>query len=223
MPTGFNFDVGFYRGNKQVWMRTDIDVREFVGILKEKPDCVLWCMGRSAGKKRSRDHTLTSEECDHDVTRRNKKKTTQEEKREMIDDTVDELRGKQGSKFTNLQYRVWAETILSGSHKSLDDPPRGSFFGCKGQIGKKSTCSNVSTQPPASPPSSSQTSMSMTPGKSAQLRSTYIKQIKELHELLEVDAITDQHSNKQRQFTGANGQATLGAYSWSSCMPLNFE
>ena len=84
-------------------------------------------MGRST-KKRSRDHRNSSEESDacHEVTR--KKKMTYEEKQEMVDDTVDELRSKHGTKFTSLQYRVWAETILSGNHESLDDPPRGSFF-----------------------------------------------------------------------------------------------
>ena len=30
-----DFDVGFYRGNKQVWMRSDNDVKEF---LKENYD-----------------------------------------------------------------------------------------------------------------------------------------------------------------------------------------
>ena len=71
-----DFDVGFYRGNKQVWMRSDNDVKEF---LKEKPECVLWCMGRST-QKRSRDHRNSSEESDacHEVTRKSKKKTTYE-------------------------------------------------------------------------------------------------------------------------------------------------
>ena len=45
VPTSFDFDVGFYRGNKQVWMRSDNDVKEFLSILKEKPECVLWCTG----------------------------------------------------------------------------------------------------------------------------------------------------------------------------------
>ena len=94
----------------------------------------------------------------------------------MVDDTVDELRSKHGTKFTSLQYRVWAETILSGSHKSLDDPPRGYFLGCKGQSGKKTTCSDVNSQQPASPTSSSSqsASLSLTPGKTAQLWSTYM-------------------------------------------------
>ena len=34
-----DFDVGFYRGNKQVWMHSDNDVKEFLSILKEKNVC----------------------------------------------------------------------------------------------------------------------------------------------------------------------------------------
>ena len=154
---------------------------------------------------KEKDQRPSSEESDAglEIARKSKKKTAYEEKQAMVDDTVDELRVKHGTKFTNLQYRVWAETIQSGSHESLDDPPRGSFFGCKGQSTKKSTCTNVSSQPPASPasPTSSSaqsTSLSLTPGKTAQLQSTYIKQIKELHDLLEVGAITQEHFTKQR-------------------------
>ena len=76
------------------------------------------------------------------LERRVKKKMTYEDKQKMVDDTV-----------ASLQYHVWAKTILSGSHKNLDDPPRGSFLGCKGQAGKKGACSNVSSQQLASPSS----------------------------------------------------------------------
>ena len=159
VPTSFGFDVGFYRGNKQVWMHSDVE--KVLSILKEKPECVLWCMGRST-TKRSRDHRNNSEESEacHEVTRKNKeKKTTYEDKQEMVNDTMDELRSKHVTKFTSLQYRVWAETIISGSHERLDDLRRDSFLGCKGQSGKKTTRSDVSSQQPASPTSSHSQSM----------------------------------------------------------------
>lgn len=78
-----DFDMGFYRRNKQVWMHSDNDVKEF---LKEKPECVLWCMGRST-KKRSSDHRNSSEESDacHEVTRKSKKKKTTYELRQARD------------------------------------------------------------------------------------------------------------------------------------------
>ena len=150
---------------------------------------VLWCMGRSTNK-RSRNHRIAQM---HVMScKESKKKKTYEDNQEMVDDAVDELRSKHGTKFTSLQYCVWAETILSGSHKSLDDPPRSSFLGVKVRLSKKGACSNVSSQQPPSPTSSHSlpTSLSLTPGKTAELRSTYIKQIKELCDLLEVGAIT---------------------------------
>ena len=130
------------RGNKQVWMHSDIDVNEVWSILKEKSECVLWCMERST-KKRSRDLRSSSELSDacHEVGKKSKKNMTYEDKQKMVDDTVDKLRSKHGTKFTSLQCHVWAETILSGSHESLDNSPRGSFFGCKGQASKKGACS----------------------------------------------------------------------------------
>ena len=111
LPTIFDFDVGFYRNNKHVWMHFDNDVKELLSILKEKPECVLWCMRRST-KKRSRDLRSSSEESDacHEVGKKSKKKKMTYEDKEMVDDTVDELRSKHGTKFTSLQYRVWAKS-----------------------------------------------------------------------------------------------------------------
>ena len=99
-------------------MHSDIDVKEVWSILKEKSECVPWCMGRST-KQRSRDHRSSSEESDacHEVGKKSKKNRTYEDKKEMVDDTVDKLRSKHGTKFTSLQYWVWAETILSGSQE----------------------------------------------------------------------------------------------------------
>lgn len=34
VPAGFQFDIGFYKGNKQVWLRTESDVKEVVCLLK---------------------------------------------------------------------------------------------------------------------------------------------------------------------------------------------
>ena len=78
-----------------------------------------------------------------------------------------------------MQYRVWAETIDSGKHSSLEVAPRGSIF--KSQ-GKKEADSGGS----------------LTPYKVASLLSTYIQQIKDLHSLKEAGAISDDHFVKQR-------------------------
>lgn len=59
------------------------------------------------------------------VFHRTKKKSKGEERVEKVDDLVDDLREKHGISCTNLQYRVWAETMVGGQHKSLDYPPKG--------------------------------------------------------------------------------------------------
>ena len=203
VPAGFQFDIGFYKGNKQVWLRTESDVKEVVCLLKEKPDCVLWCMGPGENaKEQKRKRKDSSDEDGNERKKDKKKKTRQEEKEERVDAIVDDLRKQHATKFTNLQYRIWAETIVSGTHESCDDPPRGSFFSPKGQSVKKAHASpgpspgGRNSPGPSIPQPSSSTVM--TPGKCAQLRSTYIKQIKELHDLLEVGAIAAEHFEKQR-------------------------
>jgi hypothetical protein len=102
---------------------------------------------------------------------------------------VDELKLKHGTTYTNIQYRVWAETLEAQNHSSTDNPPTGSFF--KSQ-GRKSNTTSISGTPGPS------TSTALTPQKVAQLRSTYIQQIKELHDLETCGAITNDHFVKQR-------------------------
>ena len=193
IPADFQFDIGFYKGNKQVWLRTDSDVWEVVTLLKENPDCVVWCMGPGEStKEQKRKRKIAVMRMVTREGKKKKKKTRQEEKEERVDEIVDELRKRHAVKY--LQYRIWAETVVSGSHDSYDDPPRGSFFSPKGQSVKKAHSSPGRSSPrgrnspgPSVPQSS--TSTVMTPGKCAQLRSTYVKQIKELHDLLEVGVI----------------------------------
>ena len=119
--------------------------------------------------------------------RRRKKKTLLEEKQDRIDEIVDKLHEKHNNKYTSLQYRVWAETIVAGQREDIDKPPRGSFF-------TKNKCSGGSTPPKhvSSGPKP------LTPGKVADLRSSYIKQIKEMHNLVELRAIPYEHFEKRR-------------------------
>ena len=51
---------------------------------------------------------------------KSKKKKTKHEKLERIDELVDELKLKHGTTYTNIQYRVWAETIDAQNHSSTD-------------------------------------------------------------------------------------------------------
>ena len=39
-----------------------------------------------------------------------------------VDDITDNLREKHGHMYSNLQYCVWAETIVGGRHASMENP-----------------------------------------------------------------------------------------------------
>ena len=103
----------------------------------------------------------------------------------MVDGLIDELREKHGQSFSSLQYRVWAETIAGGNHSSLEKPPKGSYYK------KKDVSSPVRSvdKPPTV----------LTPVRAAELRTTYIKQIKDLHSLLDIGAIAESDFQKQKQ------------------------
>ena len=197
-----DFEVGYYVGNKRVWIRNQSDIHD-VHLLKTRDNhsVTLWCMGHSAtptvpptGSKRPRNSTvLISDDSDEETpekqqttrSKQRKRKSRQEEKLERIDDLIDQLKEKHDTTYNAMQYRIWAETIDSGRHSSLEMPPKGSIF--KPQ-GKKDTGSGGS----------------LTPSKVANLRSTYIQQIIDLHSLKEAGAISEDHFVKQRDVLLSN-------------------
>ena len=188
------FDFGYYRGNKRVWVRNNEDLKEVHKLLKsnDSHSVTLWCDGKAdhrSAKRSGSDLTFSDSDGENDAhlpkSKGKKKRTRYEEKADRIEDVVDQLKEKHGKDYTLVQYRIWAETMESGQHSSYDLPPKGRFFKAqsKGKAGVASTSADEK---------------SLTPSKVAQLRSTYIQQIKELHGLLEVGAITNDHFIKQR-------------------------
>ena len=166
-------------------------------LLRNNSGVTLWCMGVSAkptniGKRTcdKPDSGSENSESDEEPRRKQKRKSTKrsknEEKQERIDNIIDELKTKHGTIYTDIQYQVWAESYDTRYHQSLDEPPRGSLF--KSQ-GRKSKSSTTADPPPGT---------DLTPQKAANLKSTYIQQIKELHSLQQVGAITSDDFVKQR-------------------------
>ena len=180
-----------------MWVRSAAYFNDYIKKSIHSSDNVtLWCMGVSEKHRRGKhrcDYSDSNSEYDSDDTRQcsqsksKRKKTKHEEKLERVDELVDELKAKHGTTFTNIQYRVWAETIEAQNHSSMDSPPTGSFFKSQGRK------SNVSTSTSGTPG----TNNTLTPQKVAHLRSTYIQQI-ELHDLETCGAITNDHFVKQR-------------------------
>ena len=191
------FDFGYFQGNKRVWVRNNEDLKEVHKLLKTSDShCVtLWCDGKAdhrSAKRSVGDLNFSDSDGENDVrlpkSKSKKKRSRYEEKAERIEDTVDQLKEKHGNKYTLVQYRIWAETMESGQHSSVENPPTGRFFKSQSKT-KPGSSSSVSANADEK---------CLTPSKVAQLRSTYIQQIKELHGLLELGAITNDHFVKQR-------------------------
>ena len=176
------FDFGYYKGTKRLWVRNDSDLEELIKLLQTK-SVTVWCDGQKKKRKISE-----SSESDEEFHRMKKKKNKVDEKADKIDDLVDNLREKHGISYSNLQYRVWAETMVGGRHKSLDYPPKGSYF----------RQSRTPQSPNKSPVRSREAPTVIAPIKAAGLKSTYITQIRDLHSLLESGAISDQDFQKQK-------------------------
>ena len=132
------FDIGYFQGNKRIWLRSPEDLAELIRLLRSRGGTI-WCEGLSQQDIRTTTQVKRSapvESSDSDVEEevqvakscKKKKRSAFDERLEQVDNVVDELRDRHGTKFTSIQYRVWAETINSGRHTDRDNPPRGSFW-----------------------------------------------------------------------------------------------
>ena len=211
VPGNLKFDVGYYRGNKRVCLVSVDDMEDVNKLLRSTDghEVTLWCMGcttKTTKQKGKRTWVVSDMDSANDSSskserpaKKSKKKSRYADKLERVDETIDTLKSKHGLMYTNIQYRVWAEAIDSGNHDSFDSPPKGSFFKSQGRKSKSTTSTSGSHSTSTSIEcQESESTLSLTPQKAAQLKSTYIQQIKELHTLQELGAITGDHFIKQR-------------------------
>ena len=192
------FDLGFYQGNKRIWIRTPEDLSELLHLLRNK-GVTLWCDGVHLGKRTAPDDDSSDSEDEPPIgskQSRKKKKSSFDLRLEQVDNLVDDLREIHGTKFSTIQYRVWAETIVGGSHTDRHNPPSGSFWRVKK---KGSSPASSPTTPPRQTSGTSTGGTCITPVRAAELKSTYIKQIKELHSLTEVGALSASDFEKQKE------------------------
>ena len=202
------FELGYYKGSKRIWIRNNAELQEVLKLLKTGNKLTLWCDGKRLPKtKQLNDSHSDSDESATEVDMQRKpkpkkrKKTKYQDRQERIDDLIDDLREKHGTKYTNIQYRIWAECIEARTHASMDSPPRGSMFRAQGrQPSTPAKSTNLRSLSPSSSADAQKIAAAgpVTPGKAAELRSTYIKQIKELHGLSEIGAITLEQFTSER-------------------------
>ena len=228
VPADQPFDVGYMRGTTKVCIHSDEDLVEVWRNI-EKGSCELWCDGAvEATRANKRSMPLPSAlRCSSDsdddsyaAERKKKKKkkgtSALKEKNARIETHIEELKKKHQDKFTSIQYRLWAEMLDVGTHKSFDDAPCAPMF-TRVKQGKPaqsplteaftemassiaSVFSKQNTSPNPTTPTKTTSSMpSSSPYKVAELRSKYIQQLRELHSLLEAGALTDSEYVEEKE------------------------
>jgi len=111
------FDVGIVSGGNVISIRSEADVKEFWADIRMGRKAVLWCDGlkekptesatsvKCKKRKGTSDVELNVNESDEDRKRPavKKRKTAQEEREELVQNTIEELKEKHGTSFTPMQ------------------------------------------------------------------------------------------------------------------------
>ena len=120
-----------------------------------------------------------------------------------------QLRQTHTTKYLSVQYALWAEMIVEGTHESTDEPPSVPMFGSRRPRGRPTsgnlseTLTDVADKfASALSPTTSSTCRSSgsysSPSKPAELPGKYMQQLKELVTLHDIDALTDEEYDEQR-------------------------
>ena len=215
-----SFDVGYYKGRGSAKVCND-DLKCMYDAHSKDYDqeIGMWCQGREqddiectsgSGRKRKTDNASF------------KPPSKRQAIRDEVEEIYADLREKHGSNYTAAQLRLWANMIQVGTHKDHDEPPKVPMFGFSSKSPKNARTSvadalagvaegfmralksPVQSTPSSYSPTHTTSSrppldeMGVSPGKCAALRSQYINQVKQLHQLLELTAITKAEYEEQK-------------------------
>ena len=199
------FDIGYLHNNSVINLRSGIDLQEVWHKLINGVELTLWCDGlRKCRPKRKKGRQLDFYEDEEDCEVPKKKKKN-EEREDKIQGLVDELKKKHGEKYTQMQYRIWAEMMVGGVYKDRDTPPASTMFKRSGgnfDMGhKKDNFTKALTQiASAVTPSRSVTSSTGTsPAKAIEGRSKCYRQLAELKNLRDTHVLTDSEFEAERE------------------------
>ena len=145
-----NFDVGYLHGSNVVRIRNGTDLSEIWANIQKGSSITLWCDGlKKSCSKRARPGDWSSEDEQEEFSKSVNKRRKTQEKSDKVDATIKELKGKNGDNaYTPMQYRVWAEMIIGGVHKSIEHAPTSTMF-IRAGSGRKNSEIGVTGSSPA--------------------------------------------------------------------------
>lgn len=198
-----DFPVGFLDKSDKFWINNELDLKDAREVLSNGK-LTLWCIGKDKrGKKRSRERSCDSDENSEEVCSITKRKSVSEERSSRVSDLKAEMREKHGSSYSGVQYSLWAEMIVAGTHESTDDPPRVPMFGSNRPRGRSNRLEETLTDvagkiATALSPVPNPQNLLSSPIKSAELRGKYIQQLKEIVNLRDLGALTENEYEEHR-------------------------
>ena len=120
------FDVGYLVASSRKICFVDTDNIQTELIRLRNNGKSLWCEGN-----RDKAVCVVDDDGDTPVTKKTKvqeKSNSREAKAKRVDELAVELQGMHKEKCNKIQYKLWAEAIDSGKHKSKSNPPAGTIW-----------------------------------------------------------------------------------------------
>ena len=200
-----NFDVGYLKGRGKIWIKDEEDISSMYKLYGYGP-VNMWCHGD--GYDDESENTVHSGTKRHSTEDNLTKPSKRQAIREEVEEIFSELQEKHSSAYTPAQLRLWANMLQVGTHKDYDNPPNVPMFGKvakKRETGMNDALSSIAEgviralkgTPQCDTPQC-YTSTSMPTGASPNKRSQCIEQIKQLHQLFEINAITKEEYEQQK-------------------------
>ena len=118
------FDVGYFKQGKKLWLNSLQDLKDAWSLLNKGGRLTFWCNG--VQKEETTRKRASNSEADGTTK---KKRVSGDSKAEQVTEMKSELKQMHGVKFNELQYRLWAEVLVSGVYTDTQNPPPYPMFG----------------------------------------------------------------------------------------------
>ncbi len=205
-----DFNVGYFHGRPQTksWILSEHDLQAMYGTGSK--EILLWCDGKSqdtSGKKRKKTND-DEEEGDEEISGVNKRTKSANAEEKELEEGIHKLQSIHSNDYDYGQYRLWARLIKNNQWKDFNNPPNVPMI--TGKVSRKEKGGNAVTvvdtlataavaiikelkKDPTTPGSALKgmcTPGGMSPGKKVELRSQYLKQLKEIQNLKDEGVLT---------------------------------
>lgn len=200
IPTDSITDIGYFEGRQssKIWLVSDRDVISMYQKVKKDSDIFLW---------------IKVCESDSDDELEPVRKKRRSSKEDEVEDLYQELRQRHEEKYTSPQLKLWARMLHCGTHGDYIDPPRVPMItGTLPKHTKKDSFAQaltgaaeavvkiLSPRPISvlseSNPISANTGIS--PGKSTELRTQNLQQLRVLQQLHDENVLSDSELAEQK-------------------------